>query len=527
MASMLSGPIYGQPVVIPLGDDDFAEVALPFAFPFCGHEYNSVFVGSNGFLTLGAGDTDFSESVADLLDPPPRIAPMWDDLNPGAGGTVTAEDFGTDFVVIWDGVPEFFNTGSNTFSVTLRPDGSFDFDYGAVAATGGLVGVSPGLGAFTGDPGEIDVSAAAQPIGGAPGDAVYELFSAGDNDLSGAHLEWASCPDFEIVIAPAEAGVCYGSTGAGTGGLFLTIDLLSGAATVVGPTGLSGVPGLAINSSGEIFGTERISGDLYRIDAVTGSVLFVASTGVPFLDGIAFDENDVLYGVGFDPPAFTLLSIDTSSGATTRVGPRSDVITGLAFDPTDGQLYGSLGGFNPINPDGIFQIDKTSGASVVLGATGLGGATPDLMFDASGNMFGVKGGGGSPNNLISVDKITGAGLIVGPTGVRAVSGLACARLDTDGDGVLDDVDLCPGTAIPEATVPSRTLRTNRWALVDDDLDFDTIAPRGEGPRRSYSTEDTGGCSCEQIIEELDLGKGHSKFGCSISAMDDWVGLVNS
>jgi len=38
--------------------------------------------------------------------------------------------------------------------------------------------------------------------------------------------------------------------------------------------------------------------------------------------------------------------------------------------------------------------------------------------------------------------------------------------------------------------------------------------------------DTGGCSCEQIIEAQHLGKGHEKFGCSLGAMRNWVKLVN-
>jgi hypothetical protein len=33
---------------------------------------------------------------------------------------------------------------------------------------------------------------------------------------------------------------------------------------------------------------------------------------------------------------------------------------------------------------------------------------------------------------------------------------------------------------------------------------------------------TKGCSCEQIITALELGNGHTKHGCSISAMDTWV-----
>jgi len=98
-------------------------------------------------------------------------------------------------------------------------------------------------------------------------------------------------------------------------------------------------------------------------------------------------------------------------------------------------------------------------------------------------------------------------------------------VDGDGDGVLDDVDVCPGTVIPEG-VPTDSLGVNRFALVDGDFIFDTTPPKGKGPQASFTTEDTAGCSCEQIIEALHLGKGHEKFGCSLGAMRNWVDLVN-
>ena len=96
--------------------------------------------------------------------------------------------------------------------------------------------------------------------------------------------------------------------------------------------------------------------------------------------------------------------------------------------------------------------------------------------------------------------------------------------DKDSDGVNDDADVCPGTAIPEAL--GRDLGVNRFALMDGDFDFDTTASRGKGPGRSYTTEDTAGCSCTQIIAAQGLGKGHTKFGCSIGAMKNWISLVN-
>ena len=53
-----------------------------------------------------------------------------------------------------------------------------------------------------------------------------------------------------------------------------------------------------------------------------------------------------------------------------------------------------------------------------------------------------------------------------------------------------------------------------------------VRGKGNGPGRSYTIADTAGCSCEQIIEEQGRGDGHTKHGCSISAMDDWVDVVN-
>jgi hypothetical protein len=106
-------------------------------------------------------------------------------------------------------------------------------------------------------------------------------------------------------------------------------------------------------------------------------------------------------------------------------------------------------------------------------------------------------------------------------------------LDDDGDGVPNPVDVCPGTLIPEL-VPTLSLGVNRYALVDEDGSFDTTqpgqrsmkAPSQSGPISLFTVGDTGGCSCEQIIDAQHLGKGHEKFGCSLGAMRNWVKLVN-
>lgn len=94
--------------------------------------------------------------------------------------------------------------------------------------------------------------------------------------------------------------------------------------------------------------------------------------------------------------------------------------------------------------------------------------------------------------------------------------------DDDGDGVPDSCsDLCPGTVIPEA-VPTAGLRPNRYALVDGDTIFDTVSPPGGGAGHLFTTEETAGCSCEQIIDALGLGPGHRRHGCGAGVMRRWV-----
>ncbi len=99
-------------------------------------------------------------------------------------------------------------------------------------------------------------------------------------------------------------------------------------------------------------------------------------------------------------------------------------------------------------------------------------------------------------------------------------------LDADEDGVWDAIDHCPGTVIPES-VPTLELGTNSFALTDDDGVFDTTPSKGKGPQAWFDIFDTAGCSCEQIIAAQELGEGHSKYGCSLGEMKEWVEWVNS
>ena len=181
-------------VLLDLGDDDSQEVAFDFTFPFQGGLYSSVFVNSNGNLTFGVGDGDFSESVFDFLGGAPRIAALWDDLSPNNAGLVVVREDTDCLEVQFIDVPEFITTGANTFSVVFDVNGNVNIDLTALTAPDGLVGITEGNGAA--DPGETDLSAAGPlPVAG----TTYEIFTFGEtNDLGGTSVIFGddiSCGD--------------------------------------------------------------------------------------------------------------------------------------------------------------------------------------------------------------------------------------------------------------------------------------------------------------------------------------------
>jgi hypothetical protein len=117
---------------LPLEDDDSREVTLPFSFRFFGQEHTSVFVNSDGNLTFGESDNASTpRSLGRMLVGPPRIAPLFADFDPTAGGTVTTSSQGDRLTIRWTSVPQWGETDANTFEVTLRADGTLEFAYAA------------------------------------------------------------------------------------------------------------------------------------------------------------------------------------------------------------------------------------------------------------------------------------------------------------------------------------------------------------------------------------------------------------
>lgn len=145
--------------------DDSVSAALPLGFTlnYPGGSTTDVYVSSNGFVWAQA-NTNSACCTGDpitLLNSGARWCGLWNDLNPGAAGTVI---FDTDpangaAYVTFTGVTEYAQTNSNNFQFAFFSTGTVELRWQSCAIVGhqALVGWSPGVAQI--NPGSIDISA--------------------------------------------------------------------------------------------------------------------------------------------------------------------------------------------------------------------------------------------------------------------------------------------------------------------------------------------------------------------------------
>jgi hypothetical protein len=129
-----------------LSDDDFglAGVGGGNQVSLYGQAYASIYIGSNGYVTFGGGDTDWSESIEEHLGGLPRIAVFWDDLDPSAGGSITYRSLEDRMIVTWEDVTENASPYILSAQLLLYFDGTISITYLAIEPSDGLIGLSAG-----------------------------------------------------------------------------------------------------------------------------------------------------------------------------------------------------------------------------------------------------------------------------------------------------------------------------------------------------------------------------------------------
>ncbi len=130
-----------------LDDDDSVEISLTGGkqVSFYGESFASVHAGSNGYVTLGSGDTSYTRSLENHFGKP-RIAALLADLSPQDGGTVSYKQTSDRLAITYQNVKEYETTHLNSFQIEVFFDGRIAVTWLRVDSTHGLAGLSQGAG---------------------------------------------------------------------------------------------------------------------------------------------------------------------------------------------------------------------------------------------------------------------------------------------------------------------------------------------------------------------------------------------
>lgn len=215
------------------------------------------------------------------------------------------------------------------------------------------------------------------------------------------------------------------------------IDLANGQTTRIGAFGFAGgvpiqdVEGLALSSSGELYGVSDNLDVLLRINTSTGRATVVGALGTRGQGTGAGDNLD--YGLAFtcdgrlwmaSDTVRQLWEVDPASGVARAVGALGAQISGLAASGNQ------LVGIGVRDDSALYRIDTGAGRASEIGRLGLPTAAFDagLDFDEQGRLWAVLDYDGDRRaELASVDPASGRASVVAQiagTGTNDIEALA-------------------------------------------------------------------------------------------------------
>jgi hypothetical protein len=191
-----------------------------------------------------------------------------------------------------------------------------------------------------------------------------------------------------------------------------SIDLKTGAAKDLGPTGFGDIESMAFGPDcATLYGVDDVKDVLVTCDTANGACKEVGRLGVDVTDtGLAFTVDGGLF-MSTDAPKnpFNFYRLDPETGAATLVGNQGQEVTGLAANRSG--LYG-LGGDGKNN---LVMIDPETGVATPVGPLGTV-STPDggFDFDARGVLYGITDGSSKPgaaSQIFTVNPATGVATV--------------------------------------------------------------------------------------------------------------------
>lgn len=208
------------------------------------------------------------------------------------------------------------------------------------------------------------------------------------------------------------------------------IDLATGVATLIGPTGFRDIESLSLRGNGVLYGVDDATNQLVTCNTQTGACNRVGAVGHGFTDtGLAFISNGTLWMSTDEPgPPFRFYRLNPDTGAGTLIGPQGQEVTGLSF--WNGVLYGLGGDYN----DNLVIMNRSTGAATHVGplvnVTLVDGG---MDFSRNGVLYGISDPSDDqpiPSQIFTINPATGTATVIatvtnsGGTPLRGFESLA-------------------------------------------------------------------------------------------------------
>ncbi|MBM4365041.1 MAG: hypothetical protein FJ102_02425, partial [Deltaproteobacteria bacterium] len=171
------------------GDDTYQTITWRsgVTFPFCGTNYSTAYLTTNGRVTFGSGDASYTE-YASYFAYDLAVAGVWDDLY-AYTNDISWVRYDDALGVYFNGIPQYgVYSDSSTFAIVLMDDGRIYLEYDALSMSDGLAGFSCNRAVTEA---EVDLSSeaanlayGAKGIGTGTEDMVYEIFTGSGGDVN-------------------------------------------------------------------------------------------------------------------------------------------------------------------------------------------------------------------------------------------------------------------------------------------------------------------------------------------------------
>jgi hypothetical protein len=169
--------------------------------------------------------------------------------------------------------------------------------------------------------------------------------------------------------------------------------------------------------------------NIVRFALVILTLGMLAACGDDDSNPVAFKQK-ALYGttlgtVVLGPSDLVRLNVTTGAFDKT-IGSVGYFVNGLTHDDTTGKLYATTSDNDPAFPNGLIEINKSTGAGTPIGV-GFGRLVNVPTVNSLGEMFGWTEDG---DDLVRIDKVTGTATVIGDNLLgTAEQGLAFDNFD--------------------------------------------------------------------------------------------------